>query len=328
MATTTRNGAATKEQYLQLHRWMCMAKALDDRMHILVKQGRAPFVGSSRGHEGIQVASTAALGADDWLVPHYRGLANSIVRGLTMKEWMLAVFAKAGDPLSAGRNIPGGCYSYRALKIAPVSQVVASWVPKASGIAYGAKLRRESTVVLCTFGDGATSQGDFHEGVNFAAVHRLPVVFVCENNSYAISVPIRLQMANSDVADRAAGYGIPGVTVDGTDVPASFAVCKEAVDRARRGEGPTLIDAKIWRMNSHTSEDNHLKYRTKEEIADASEHDPIVRFVAWLIDQRWITADEAAKVQAECDREASDAADWAEQQPDPVAEDALTNVFA
>jgi len=328
MATTTRNHTATQEQSLQLHHWMCMAKALDDRMHILVKQGRAPFVGSSRGHEGIQVASTAALGADDWLVPHYRGLANSIVRGLTMKEWMLAVFAKAGDPLSAGRNIPGGCYSYRALKIAPVSQVVASWVPKASGIAYGAKLRRESTVVLCTFGDGATSQGDFHEGVNFAAVHRLPVVFVCENNSYAISVPIRLQMANSDVADRAAGYGIPGVTVDGTDVPASFAVCKDAVDRARRGEGPTLIDAKIWRMNSHTSEDNHLKYRTKEEIADASEHDPIVRFVAWLIDQRWITADGAARVQADCDKEASDAADWAEQQPDPVAEDALTNVFA
>ncbi len=328
MATTTRNHTATKEQYLQMHRWMCMAKALDDRMHILVKQGRAPFVGSSRGHEGIQVASTAALGADDWLVPHYRGLANSIVRGLTMKEWMLAVFAKAGDPLSAGRNIPGGCYSYRALKIAPVSQVVASWVPKASGIAYGAKVRAESTVVLCTFGDGATSQGDFHEGVNFAAVHRLPVVFVCENNSYAISVPIRLQMANSDVADRAAGYGIPGVTVDGTDIPASFAVCKEAVDRARRGEGPTLIDAKVWRMNSHTSEDNHLKYRTKEEIADASEHDPIVRFVAWLTEQRWITAEDAAKVQETCDKEASDAADWAEQQPDPVAEDALTNVFA
>ncbi len=328
MATTTRNHTATQEQSLQLHHWMCMAKALDDRMHILVKQGRAPFVGSSRGHEGIQVASTAALGADDWLVPHYRGLANSIVRGLTMKEWMLAVFAKAGDPLSAGRNIPGGCYSYRALKIAPVSQVVASWVPKASGIAYGAKLRGESTVVLCTFGDGATSQGDFHEGVNFAAVHRLPVVFVCENNSYAISVPIRLQMANSDVADRAAGYGIPGVTVDGTDVPASFAVCKEAIDRARRGEGPTLIDAKIWRMNSHTSEDNHLKYRSKEEIADASEHDPIVRFVAWLIEQRWITAENAAKVQETCDKEASDAADWAEQQPDPVAEDALTNVFA
>jgi 2-oxoisovalerate dehydrogenase E1 component subunit alpha len=328
MATTTRSETATHEEYLQLHRWMCMAQALDDRMHILVKQGRAPFVGSSRGHEGIQVASTAALGPEDWLVPHYRGLANSIVRGLTMKEWMLAVFAKAGDPLSAGRNIPGGCYSYHALKIAPVSQVVASWIPKASGIAYAARLRGESAVTLCTFGDGATSQGDFHEGVIFAAVHRLPVVFVCENNSYAISVPIRLQMANPNIADRAAGYGIPGVTVDGTDVPACYAVCKEAVDRARRGEGPTLIDAKIWRINSHTSEDNHLKYRTKEEIEEAAAHDPISRFTAWLIERGWVAAEDAAKVQAECDREASEAADWAEQQSDPIAEDALTNVFA
>jgi len=328
MATTTRAQGATREEYLQLHRWMRMAKALDDRMHMLVKQGRAPFVGSSRGHEGIQVASTAALGADDWLVPHYRGLANAIVRGLTMKEWMLAVFAKAADPLSAGRNIPGGCYSYRALKIAPVSQVVASWIPKASGIAYAAKLRGEPSVTLCTFGDGAASEGDFHEGVNFAAVHRLPVVFVCENNSYAISVPIRLQMANPNVADRAAGYGIPGVTVDGTDVPACYSVCREAVDRARRGEGPTLIDAKIWRINSHTSEDNHLKYRTKEEIAEASGHDPIARFAGWLVERRWMSDEEVEGLQAECDKEASDAADWAEQQPDPVPEDALNNVFA
>jgi 2-oxoisovalerate dehydrogenase E1 component alpha subunit len=326
--TTVAAPAGAKKEYLQLHRWMCMAKALDDRMHMLVKQGRAPFVGSSRGHEGIQVASTAALGPEDWLVPHYRGLANSIVRGLTMKEWMLAVFAKADDPLSAGRNIPGGCYSSRRLKIAPVSQVVASWVPKAAGIAYAAKLLGEGSVTLCTFGDGATSQGDFHEGVNFAAVHRLPVVFVCENNSYAISVPIRLQMANPNVADRAAGYGIAGATVDGTDVPACYAVCKEAVERARRGDGPTLIDAKVWRMNSHTSEDNQVKYRGKDEIDEAAAHDPIARFGAWLIERGWLTAGDLARAQAECDAEASEAADWAEQQPDPIAEDALKNVFA
>ena len=328
MATTTRTAKSTGKEYLEMHRWMCMAKALDDRMHILVKQGRAPFVGSSRGHEGIQVASTAAIGADDWLVPHYRGLANALVRGLTLREWMLAVFAKAGDPLSAGRNIPGGCYSYHKLKIAPVSQVVASWIPKASGIAYAAKLKGEDTVVLCTFGDGATSQGVFHEGVNFAAVHRLPVVFVCENNSYAISVPIRLQMANPNVADRAAGYGIPGVTVDGTDVPACYTAAREAVERARRGEGPTLIDAKVWRINSHTSEDNQAKYRGRDELEEASRHDPIARYTAWLIERGWITAEGAAGVQAACDQEASDAADWAEQQPDPLPEDALKNVFA
>jgi 2-oxoisovalerate dehydrogenase E1 component alpha subunit len=141
-------------------------------------------------------------------------------------------------------------------------------------------------------------------------------------------VPIRLQTANPNIADRAAGYGIPGITVDGTDVPAAYAVCREAVDRARRGDGPTLIDAKVWRMNSHTSEDNQLKYRTKEEIADATEHDPIERFRSWLVERGWITVEDAATLQAECDREASDAADWAERQPDPVAEDALTNVFA
>jgi 2-oxoisovalerate dehydrogenase E1 component alpha subunit len=328
VATTTRAETGNKQEFLQLHRWMCMAKALDDRMHILVKQGRAPFVGSSRGHEGIQVASTAAIGADDWLVPHYRGLANALVRGLTMREWMLAVFAKAGDPLSAGRNIPGGCYSYHKLKIAPVSQVVASWIPKAAGIAYAAKLQKQDAVVLCTFGDGATSQGEFHEGVNFAAVHRLPVVFVCENNSYAISVPIRLQTANPNIADRAAGYGIPGVTVDGTDVPACYAAAKDAVSRARSGDGPTLIDAKIWRINSHTSEDNQTKYRSKEEMEEAARHDPITSFVEWLVERRWITPESAGEVQADCDREASEAADWAEQQPDPVPEDALKNVFA
>jgi 2-oxoisovalerate dehydrogenase E1 component alpha subunit len=328
MATTAAKDTATREEYLQLHRWMCMAKALDDRMHILVKQGRAPFVGSSRGHEGIQVASTAALASDDWLVPHYRGLANAVVRGLTMREWMLAVFAKADDPLSAGRNIPGGCYSYHRLKIAPVSQVVASWIPKAAGIAYAAKLRGEGTVTLCTFGDGAASEGEFHEGVNFAAVHNLPVVFVCENNSYAISVPLRLQMRNPNVAERAAGYGITGVTVDGTDVPAAYAACREAVARARRGEGPTLVDAKIWRLNSHTSEDNQVKYRGTEEIAEAARHDPIARFNAWLIDRGWLTAEQAATVQAEYDQQASEAADWAEQQPDPRPEDTLKNVFA
>src|SRR2546422_11466466 len=123
MATTTRADAKTREEYLQLHRWMCMAKALDDRMHILVKQGRAPFVGSSRGHEGIQVASTAAIGPDDWLVPHYRGLANALVRGLTMKEWMLAGVAKAGEPLAGGRHIPGGRPRRRPAEDAPVPQV-------------------------------------------------------------------------------------------------------------------------------------------------------------------------------------------------------------
>jgi 2-oxoisovalerate dehydrogenase E1 component alpha subunit len=328
MATTAETQAGTREEYLNLHRWMCMSQALDDRMHVLVKQGRAPFVGSSRGHEGIQVASTAALEPRDWLVPHYRGLANAIVRGLTMREWMLAVFAKADDPLSSGRNIPGGCYSYPKLRIASVSQVVASWIPKAAGVAYASKVLGDGAVTLCTFGDGATSEGDFHEGLNFAGVHRLPIVFVCENNAYAISVPLRLQTANPNIADRAEGYGMPGVVVDGTDVPACYAAAKAAVARARAGDGPTLIEAKIWRINSHTSEDNQTKYRTAEEMDEAARHDPLLRFEDWLISQGWLNPDQPQQLRAQYDAEASEAADWAEQQPDPRAEDAEKNVFA
>ena len=320
---------ATRRRLLEIHRWMSLASALDDRMHMLVKQGRAPFVGSSRGHEGIQVASTAALeGPDDWLVPHYRGLANALVMGLTAREWMLAVFAKIDDPLSAGRNIPGGCYSSRRLRIASVSQVVASWIPKAAGVAYASRLRGLDTVVLCTFGDGATSKGDFHEAMNFAGVHRLPIVFVCENNGYAISVPLRLQTGNPCIADRAAGYGMPGVTVDGTDVPACYAAAREAVARARSGEGPTLIEARVWRINSHTSEDNHLKYRSPEELQEAAGKDPLPRFEAFLIEQGWLQKDDADEMAEGFRREAAEAADWAESQPDPRAEDLAVNVFA
>jgi len=329
MATAAEAPATSREEFLQVHRWMCLAKALDDRMHILVKQGRAPFVGSSRGHEGIQVAATAALDRErDWLVPHYRGLANAVVMGLTAREWMLAVFAKRDDPLSAGRNIPGGCYSCRRLRIASVSQVVATWIPKAAGIAYAAKLRGEETVVLCSLGDGATSKGDFHEGLNFAGTHRLPVVFVCENNGYAISVPLRLQSGNPNLAERAAGYGMAGTTVDGTDIPACLAAAREAVKRARAGGGPTLIEARIWRINSHTSEDFQAKYRSAEELEEAARHDPLARFEAWLAEQGWLSPEEAQAIREEYDREASEAADWAEQQPDPRAEDTAVNVFA
>ncbi|HEY7200309.1 MAG TPA: thiamine pyrophosphate-dependent dehydrogenase E1 component subunit alpha [Candidatus Dormibacteraeota bacterium] len=318
----------SREALLRIHRWMCAAKALDDRMHMLVRQGRAPFVGSARGHEGIQVAATAALGPEDWAVLHYRGLGNAVARGLTAREWMLAVFSRADDPLSAGRNIPGGCFSHPRLRIAPVSQVVATWIPKAAGIAYASRLRGDGTVTLCSFGDGATSKGDFHEGMNFAAVHRLPVVFVCENNGYAISVPLRLQAANPAIAVRAAGYGMPGVTVDGTDVPACYDAARDAVARARAGEGPTLIEARIWRINSHTSEDNQAKYRTPDELVDAAAHDPIARFEAWLAERGWLAPDEAARLREELDREASDAADWAERQPAPLAEDLGRHLFA
>ncbi|GAC1614508.1 MAG: 3-methyl-2-oxobutanoate dehydrogenase subunit alpha [Candidatus Dormibacteraceae bacterium] len=318
-----------RERFLFIHRCMAQAKALDDRMHILVKQGRAPFVGSARGHEGIQVGATAALdGPEDWLVPHYRGLGNVVTMGLTAREWMLAVFSKAADPLTAGRNIPGGCFGYRARRVVTVSQVVASWLPKAAGMAYSARLQGKDSVFLCNFGDGATSTGDFHEALNFAGIHRLAVVFVCENNGYAISVPVAKQAGNTDIHLRAQGYGMAGVQIDGSDVPAVYAAARTAVDRARLGEGPTLIEAKIRRINSHTSEDNQARYRTAEDIQEALTFDPIPRFEAWLAGRGWLSSEDAAAVRADFEREAGEAADWAEAQPDPLPEAALTNVFA
>jgi len=321
--------AGTRQEYLQVHRWMCLSKALDDRMHILVKQGRAPFVGSARGHEGIQVCAVALLDrTKDWLVPHYRGLGSAVAMGLTAREWMLAVFAKAGDPLTAGRNIPGGCFGYSARHIASVSQVVASWLPKAAGMAYAAKLRQEDAVFVCTFGDGATSEGDFHEALNFAAIHKLACVFVIENNGYAISVPLRLQAGNPDLYRRAAGYGMAGAVVDGSDVPAAYAACKEAVERARRGEGPTLLEARIRRINSHTSEDNQGRYRTPEDIQEALAFDPIPKFERWLVERGWLTAESAEPIRAEYEADSAEAADWAEQEPDPRPEDIGKNVYA
>jgi 2-oxoisovalerate dehydrogenase E1 component alpha subunit len=329
MAVSEVPAVGSQEDYLRIHRLMALTKALDDRMHILVKQGRAPFVGSARGHEGIQVGATAALdGPDDWLVPHYRGLGNVVAMGMTAKEWMLAVFAKAADPLTAGRNIPGGCFGYRAKRVATVSQVVASWLPKAAGMAYAAKLQGRDSVFLCNFGDGATSTGDFHEALNFAAVHKLAVVFVCENNGYAISVPLARQAGNPEIWRRGAGYGMAAVQVDGSDVPAVFTTAREAVARARSGGGPTLIEARIRRINSHTSEDNQAKYRTPEDIAEALTFDPVARFERWLGERGWLSTADAEKIRLELEQESSDAADWAESQPDPRPEDTLSNLFA
>jgi 2-oxoisovalerate dehydrogenase E1 component alpha subunit len=231
---------------------------------------------------------------------------------------MLAVFAKAGDPLSAGRNIPGGCYSYRKLKIAPVSQVVASWIPKAAGIAYAAKLRGEDTVTLCTFGDGATSQGEFHEGVNFAAVHKLPVIFFCQNNGYAISERADQQMAVASVADRAAGYGIPGVSVDGNDALAVLQATREAADRARSGEGPTLIEARTYRLVPHTSDDDDRAYRSREEVEEWRKRDPIDRMRRYL-EERLLDAKADEALRQEIAREVEEATRYAEAAapPDP-----------
>ncbi len=268
-----------------MYRTMVTARLVDEAAFRLNRQGKAPFVVPVSGHEGCQVGTGWPLrrGQDIW-VPYYRDTAIVLLAGMTVYEIFLGLFAKADDPASGGRQMPSH-WGSRRLGIMSHSSPIATQVPHAAGIAYAAKLRGEEAVVGCWFGEGATSEGAWHEGMNFAGIHRLPVIFVCENNRYAISVEQSHQMAVENVADRAPGYGFPGEVVDGNDVLACYAAMRTASDRARAGQGPTLIEAKTYRFFPHTSDDDDRSYRTREEVEEAKARDPIARFAALLQDR-------------------------------------------
>jgi 2-oxoisovalerate dehydrogenase E1 component alpha subunit len=311
-----------------MHRTLLTARLLDEASLRQNRMGRAPFVVPVSGHEGCQIGTAWPMrrGTDIWL-PYYRDVGVVLVAGMTPYEIFLGVFSKADDPASGGRQMPSH-WGSRRLGIISGSSPIATQVPHAAGIAYAARLRGEDTVVGCWFGEGATSEGDWHEGLNFAGIHRLPIIFVCENNHYAISVPQSKQMAVEDVASRAQGYGFPGVVVDGSDVLACYAAMKTAHERARAGGGPTLIECKTYRYLPHTSDDDDKSYRSREEVEEAHHHDPIDAFATYLRDQG--IADEAAleamhdEVKTDIDRQITLA--WEAPDPEPVS--ALRHVFA
>src|SRR5918999_2372082 len=229
-------------QLVEMYRLIALTRAVDERMWILNRAGKVPFVISGQGHEGAQVALAFDLRkGHDWVVPFYRSVAMVMSFGMTPREIMLAQFARSNDPSSGGRQMPGH-YGAAAHNILSTSSPVATQVLHAVGIALAAKVRHTDQVALIALGEGASNQGDFHEALNFAGIHKLPVLFVVENNGYAISVPMSLQTAVPDVATRAEGYAMPGVIVDGADVLAAYRAGSEAIARARRGEGPTLIE--------------------------------------------------------------------------------------
>ena len=207
---------------IAIYRYMCLSRALFERMWLMQRGGKSPFIVTGEGQEGVQVGSAYAMNRDlDFFLPYYRDLGVVLVAGMTPREVMLNLLARAADPSGGGRQLPSH-YFHPSLRIVSGSSPVATQVPHAAGIALAAKVKREGSVAICYFGEGGTSKGDFHEGLNFAGVHRLPVVFVCENNGYAISVPGHKQAAVKDLAIRAEGYGFPGVVVDGNDVSRSI----------------------------------------------------------------------------------------------------------
>jgi 2-oxoisovalerate dehydrogenase E1 component alpha subunit len=318
----------TDADLVGMFRFVALARALDERMWILNRAGRIPFVISGQGHEGAQVGIAWAFErGHDWIAPFYRSIATCLTFGMSARDILTAQYATANDPSSGGRQMPGH-YGSREHNLVSVSSPVATQLLHAVGIALAAKVRRTGQVAMTSMGEGSSNQGDVHEGLNFAAIHKLPFVFVVENNGYAISVPAARQVSVPNVADRAAGYGMPGVVVDGADVLACYVAARDAVAKARAGDGPTLIEAKVTRLTAHSSDDQQTKYRSEEDLAAGKERDPLPVFRARLRDAGVLTEEIEAGLTAEITGIVDEATEYAEAQPDPDPATASRYVFA
>src|SRR5881296_3541587 len=256
----------SEKQLLDIFYKMQLARNLSVRQRLLQRMGKGAITYSGEGHEAAQVGTTYALRpGHDWLYTYYRDVGVAVTIGMSARDVLLGFFARAEDVSSGGRNMPSH-FSSRELRIVSQGAPVCTQAPQAAGTALASKLRSLDEVTAVYFGDGATSTGDCHEAMNFAGIHKLTVIFVCEFNGYAISVNWKKQAAVENVAIRAQGYGFPGVTIDGNDVLSVYEAMTKAVDRARKGAGPTFIEAKTYRLTPHSSDDDDRRYRSRDEV--------------------------------------------------------------
>ncbi|KMJ59989.1 2-oxoisovalerate dehydrogenase [Bacillus sp. LL01] len=318
----------TDENVLEIFETMLMARRIDERMWLLNRAGKIPFVISCQGQEAAQVGAAFALDREkDYVLPYYRDMGVVLTFGMTATELMLSGFAKAEDPNSGGRQMPGH-FGQKKNRIVTGSSPVTTQVPHAVGVALAGRLEGKDLCTFVTFGEGSSNQGDFHEGANYAAVHKLPVIFMCENNKYAISVPYEKQVACEKISDRALGYGMPGITIDGNDPLEVYAAVKEAADRGRRGEGPTLVEAISYRLTPHSSDDDDRAYRERDEVAAAKANDPIISFAAYLKEVGVLTDEKEKEINDKIAKEVNEATEYAENAPYADAESAMKHVYA
>jgi 2-oxoisovalerate dehydrogenase E1 component alpha subunit len=318
---------------------MLLSRRVDERAWVLHRQGKIVFHISAMGHEASQIAAAFSINRGvDFVNPYYRDLALVMALGITPTQFMFSLFGKAGEYSSGARQMPSH-FGYKPLNIISGSAPVATQVPQAAGLAFAIKYRQQIGMVdpndtsqprlaLTCLGEGSTSQGEWHEGMNWAGVHKLPFICIVQNNAYAISVPLESQMAVSDVADRAAGYGVTGVVVDGNDLFACYTVMQEAVERAYSGGGATLIEAKTYRITPHSSDDDDRTYRSREEVEEWKKKDPLLRFQNYLLSEGILTQAQLDTYEARAKAEVDAAQAAAENAPYPAPEAALGDVYA
>ncbi len=275
-----------------LYRYMLLARRTDERMLIMQRQGRLATFPQASGHEAVSLGAAFVINKNDWFVPYYRELAGMLYRG-----WPLENILLYWNGFEEGASVPEGVNDL------PFCVPIASQLLHAVGIGMAINIKRQKQVVLTFFGDGASSEGDCHEAMNFASVFGAPVVFICLNNQYAISVPVSHQLKAETIAQRAIAYGMDGIRVDGNDILAVYAATKEAVDKARNGGGPTLIEALTYRLTPHTTADDPKRYRSEKEAAVWQAREPMKRFKAYLYDKKILSPIDEEQMEAEIDRQ-------------------------
>lgn len=317
-----------KDELITAYKHVLRGRRLDERLWQLTRIGKSSFNISGQGAEVAQVAMALAFEPEkDYFLPYYRDMTACLVWGMTSKDILLGSFGKEDDPSSHGRQMPNH-YGSKEHNIVSHSSTVSTQYPLATGIAYGALLGKDDYITLTTTGEGSANQGEVHEAMNFAGVKKLPMVFVIENNGYAISVGTEEQYANETMAQRGQAYGYEGIRIDGSNFAESYLAFKKAADKARNGGGPTLIEVMVERLTSHSADDDHSVYRSKEEIESLKELDSLVMFEEQLIAEKILTRDEMDAIDKELQDEINTATDEAEVMPDPTAESIYEEVWA
>ncbi|MET0593405.1 MAG: thiamine pyrophosphate-dependent dehydrogenase E1 component subunit alpha [Polyangiaceae bacterium] len=315
-----------KDLLLRMYREMKRIRLLDERMVMLQRQGRVGFYGACTGQEAAVVATGLAAAPEDWIFPALRENAVMLVRGFPLISYIAQVYGSSADTLK-GRQMPAHISS-RSVNQVSWSSCIATQLPHAVGAAWAAKLKGDKVVTLGFMGDGATSEADFHAALNFAGVYKLPTVFVCQNNQWAISVPLNRQTASPTIAIKGRAYGIPGIRVDGNDVLAVHHVLSDAIARARLGEGPTFVELLTYRVAPHSTSDDPTRYRSNAEVEVWLRRDPLDRLTRYLKTEKLLTESDEQNIELESAREIREAIDVVEAAGPPALTSLFEDVYA